>query len=526
MAFPENLPDWPFANIPTSHWAGVAAATVIVYSLSRSIYNLYFHPISRYPGPKLAAISNVWYAYNWLTGRWPWKIEEVLRNYGDVVRIAPNELVFLTPEAARDIYLSHEKNLESFVKTDFEDLGEGDGGISFEIDPIKHREVARRLAPAFSIKNFKAKHATLDGYIDLFVDKMREVGGGERGVEMRRWADWLSMDISADMTYNRQMGQMKEMKNSIFLDAAINVNLFGTINQIMKKFPLLSPLMYLFIPPSVWLTMPRVMKINSQEVETRIQRRGRTEHLDYFEQIVPADQPAPSPTDKKHITHLEQIAGQLLVAGWEPVSNQFYSSIFFLLKEPKVYATLVDEVICEISYFAAARSPRYFTEPLEFHPQRWLPPDHPQYDPRFKGDDLKAFMPFNQGPRACPGSAIAWAETRLYLAKVLWTFNLEAVRGQKISFDKDFSFYSMWNKPQFWVRFLPNFQALQNTFQAPCDDLNWKSLQFALVQKSLEHLKTSSNSVMFLLAGWASILATKQDFLSKSLQTHNKLSSN
>lgn len=132
------------------------------------------------------------------------------------------------------------------------------------------------------------------------------------------------------------------MKNSIFLDAAINVNLFGTITQITKKFPLLSPLMYLFIPPSVWLTMPRVMKINSQEVQRRIDRRGQTDHLDYFEHIVPADKPAPE--DKKQIKHLEQIAGQLLVASWEPVSNQLYSVIYFLLQNPVAYSTVAAEV--------------------------------------------------------------------------------------------------------------------------------------------------------------------------------------
>ena len=33
------------------------------------------------------------------SGRYPWAIEDVLRQYGDVVRIAPNELVFFTPQA-------------------------------------------------------------------------------------------------------------------------------------------------------------------------------------------------------------------------------------------------------------------------------------------------------------------------------------------------------------------------------------------------------------------------------------------
>lgn len=83
--------------------------------------------------------------------------------------------------------------METFVKTNFEDLGEGDGGISFETDPVKHREVAKKMAPAFSMKNFKAKESTLQKYVDIFIDKMKEVGNSERGAEMRRWADWLAM---------------------------------------------------------------------------------------------------------------------------------------------------------------------------------------------------------------------------------------------------------------------------------------------------------------------------------------------
>ncbi len=38
---------------------------VSFYVAARCFYNVYLHPIAKYPGPKLAAISNVWYAYQW-----------------------------------------------------------------------------------------------------------------------------------------------------------------------------------------------------------------------------------------------------------------------------------------------------------------------------------------------------------------------------------------------------------------------------------------------------------------------------
>lgn len=36
------------------------AAFSILYVVVKTIYNLYFHPLSRYPGPFLARVSRLW----------------------------------------------------------------------------------------------------------------------------------------------------------------------------------------------------------------------------------------------------------------------------------------------------------------------------------------------------------------------------------------------------------------------------------------------------------------------------------
>lgn len=88
----------------------------------------------------------------------------------------------------------------------------GDGGISGETNPVKHREIAKKLAPAFSTRNFKAKETAVHNHIDLFVQRMREVGTGEEGADLQRWTDWLALDLSADMTYGLSMNQMRDSK--------------------------------------------------------------------------------------------------------------------------------------------------------------------------------------------------------------------------------------------------------------------------------------------------------------------------
>lgn len=41
---------------------------------------------------------------------------------------------------------------------------------------------------------------------------MKNVGGGKQGADLRRWSDWLALDLAADMTYNRDMGQVRDSK--------------------------------------------------------------------------------------------------------------------------------------------------------------------------------------------------------------------------------------------------------------------------------------------------------------------------
>ena len=50
-------------------------------------------------GPSILSPSSGSDAPSRVSGRYPWAVEDALRKYGDVLRIAPNELVFFTPQA-------------------------------------------------------------------------------------------------------------------------------------------------------------------------------------------------------------------------------------------------------------------------------------------------------------------------------------------------------------------------------------------------------------------------------------------
>jgi cytochrome P450 len=92
---------------------------------------------------------------------------------------------------------------------------------------------------------------------------------------------------------------------------------------------------------------------------------------------------------------------------------------------------------------------------MNYRPQRWLPSNHPLYDRKFVKDDLKGFPPFSLGPRMCPGKEIAWMEGRLFVAKVLWTFDVLKVPGQNIDLEGKLRHWGFFDKPELKVSFVP-----------------------------------------------------------------------
>jgi cytochrome P450 len=88
------------------------------------------------------------------------------------------------------------------------------------------------------------------------------------------------------------------------------------------------------------------------------------------------------------------------------------------------------------------RDPRYFSEPLEFKPERWFDPKIAEL-PRF------AYFPFGGGPRVCIGSHFAMLEATLVLATLLQSVELQTVPGFQFALEP-----SVTLRPKHGVRML------------------------------------------------------------------------
>src|SRR4051812_42279812 len=91
------------ANLTPAQVATVLGLGLILYAIGLGIYRLYFSPLAKFPGPRLAALTHwyeVWYDLfaKGGGGQFTWKVKEMHEKYGPIVRVNPDEVHIDDPE--------------------------------------------------------------------------------------------------------------------------------------------------------------------------------------------------------------------------------------------------------------------------------------------------------------------------------------------------------------------------------------------------------------------------------------------
>ena len=145
--------------------------------------------------------------------------------------------------------------------------------------------------------------------------------------------------------------------------------------------------------------------------------------------------PAPAGAPRMTPPEGETIGGHFVPGGVSSLST------FLLLRYTSL--TLLQTTVM-VSQLAAYTHPANFTDPLKWDPTRWL--ENPAYDKDVKD----VYQPFSVGPRNCIGRNLAWAETKLIMAKMIWNFDFDLL-------DDNFEpqrqkMHVLWQKPQLRVK--------------------------------------------------------------------------
>ena len=84
--------------------AGFAAGAYVLWCVWFAIYQIYFSPLSKIPGYKSWIAFPVLKHISMISGNLDPDIRALHERYGDVVRLGPHELSYITAQAWNDIY--------------------------------------------------------------------------------------------------------------------------------------------------------------------------------------------------------------------------------------------------------------------------------------------------------------------------------------------------------------------------------------------------------------------------------------
>ncbi|RDL42248.1 uncharacterized protein BP5553_02227 [Venustampulla echinocandica] len=449
--------------------SGIVCCTVL-YILILSFYRIYFHPLSKYPGPALWAASRFPSAYYLTKGVIPYKTLELHNRYGPVVRLSPNELSFILDAAWQDIYGKPAARNTQLMKDQNQFLTHENGvhGLLGEPDDSKHARMRRNLSHGFSEKALRDQEPIIKSYVDLLIQRLHE--NSKEPVDVVKWFNFITFDIIGDLTFGESFECLKTSQvhfwvQSIFLHLK-NLVFMGLLSSYG-----LVPIVLFFLPQSIKAKEQRHKDFTKAVLKKRLETStSRPDFLSLAQKQL--NQPQGITFDE-----LVPTTGPLIFAGSETTATLLSGVTYYLTTHPSIYAKLTEEIrtafktedeinivsvnnltymlavlsetlriyppapasfnrvtppegcmvaghfvpgnaIVAVNQWSANHSTLNFTRPWDFVPERWLG------DAEFKDDKGKVVQPFSVGPRNCIGRNLAFAEMRLILARLVWNFDL------------------------------------------------------------------------------------------------------
>ncbi|GJD02291.1 cytochrome P450 CYP11/CYP12/CYP24/CYP27 subfamilies [Colletotrichum higginsianum] len=155
---------WVFDGLSKGNIATTILFVLGAYVIWKLSYNVLFHPLRRYPGPTFWAASRIPYALACATGQAHRKVLRLHERYGDIVRVAPDELSICSPEAWKEVFGRRKTAVGEIAKDDVHYAEAKDSILGAPKD--KHAQLRRILARGFSQRAILDQERLIKSHVD------------------------------------------------------------------------------------------------------------------------------------------------------------------------------------------------------------------------------------------------------------------------------------------------------------------------------------------------------------------------
>jgi len=301
------------------------------------MWNLFFHPLRQYPGPKFSAALPFPYFRALLTGRISYYCLQLHREYGDVVRIAPNELSYATGDAWKDIHERRPGHALLPKEENFYTAPPGGVHSIITADHEHHMHIRRLVSHAFSEKALRDQEPLMKVYVDLLINRLKDKAKNEEVVDVVSWYNWTTFDLVGDLTFGEPFNCLKDAMYHPWVDLLFSSVKVGAFFAAAAYFPGGLELLKLLVPKEEMKKRDEHMEYTTDKVKRRL--AAQTDRADFMSSILHHN-------EKKAMTEAEIIstAWHLIIAGSETTATLLSGATFHLLRNPETMQKLKDEV--------------------------------------------------------------------------------------------------------------------------------------------------------------------------------------
>ncbi|KAH9482841.1 Cytochrome P450 monooxygenase [Psilocybe cubensis] len=449
------------------------------------VRRLYFHPLSSFPGPRLAAATSLYKTYYDIIkgGEMLTQIHRLHSIYGSVIRIGPNELHFNDFRAYSEIY-----SVGSHLTKDpkFYSCFNANGSAFGAIDPHVSKTRRSFMNKFFSRKEVIKLEDVIQQKVDRLVSKLETTSGTTTDMFLAFRSATLDIITAYMFGHCLDAIEYPDFSSPLLLNIQIALPLLWVI----KSFPWVLPILSI-LPKSKWCAR----SIFEQFQALLFVRNFLVASLDRTAQEVKLKaHPEPSlstichrlfdPMSKAGLIYpsLQAIIDEslsLLQAGSDTVGNTCTVGTFYVLNDKVIYTQLITELrtqwpdktvpvdlafLQKLPYLTAVikeslRLSHGFVTPLprivghsgakvggfeippntivsmsvtSVHLNETLFPNPSQFKPErwLHSSHLslgRFLVPFSAGPRMCMGMSMAWAELYLFFGYLFRKLDMQII---------------------------------------------------------------------------------------------------
>ncbi|GKT81074.1 cytochrome P450 [Colletotrichum tofieldiae] len=242
---------WTIILQHSSHILGITLGTVFLWQLLLAGYNLFLHPLRKFPGPVLQRASPLVWAWQHASGHQAFRTQQHHDRYGPIVRIGPNHLTFTNANAWREIYgfqIGKELDDNELPKARlFSTTVEKLPRSIVNADREEHQRFRRALSHGFSDSSMRAQEVIIAKYIDKLILRLHEASDGKdaAALNMEAWYNWTTFDIAGDLIFGQSFNCLEHANYHpwiAFILRSIRINAFTTALKYIGLKPLLQRL--------------------------------------------------------------------------------------------------------------------------------------------------------------------------------------------------------------------------------------------------------------------------------------------